>query len=1449
MLSWIVQFSVKNKLLIILSTLTIAAFGIYAFLNIPLGAVPDITNNQVQIITVSPNLATQDVEQFITYPIELEMSNLQGIKEIRSISKFGISLVTLVFDDKIGTYLPRQLIAEKLQTVAEKIPEGFGKPEMGPITTGLGEIYQYVLDVKPGYENRYSVMDLRTMQDWFIRRQLAGINGVVEINSWGGYLKQYEVAVNPDKLYEYNITLSDVYKALVENNSIAGGAYIEKNNQSYFIRGDGLIKSIDEILKIVVKTNQSIPILIGDIATIRVGYATRFGAITANGEGEKVLGQIMMLKGANSNEVINEVKQRIEEIQKKLPEGVYINPINDRSELIAKTTFTVVENLILGSIIVFLIVTLFLGNIRSALIISSLIPLSLLFTISVMYLVGIDVNLMSLGALDFGVIIDGAVIIVEYLMVQFGLNSQIFSMQEEEIRNNKIDQITYESTYKMTNSAIFGQLIVLIVFIPIYVLSGVEGKMFRPMAMSFSFALVGAILFGFTWVPVISSIFLRPANPSLLSKISKRFIQFLYSLYEPVIKWAYHKKVIVWGITLVIFIFSLIIFFRMGGEFVPTLDEGDFVIQPIIKSGTSLTRTIELTTKMENILLKNFPNEVEKVASRIGAAEVPTDPMGMEEVDMIIKLKPRSQWKVTKNKEELANLFKQALSVIPGVDYEFTQPIEMRFNELITGVRSDLAIKIFGEDIDELDEIAQKIKTLIQDVPGAADISVEKTVGLPQILVKYNRQKIAHYGINIKELNDILSMAFGGSNTGLFFEGEKRFDIVVRLPEDYRKDIEDVRNLPVYTIQDRVIPLSELATIEYYYGPAKISHESTHRRIVVNVNVRNRDLKSVVGDIHKIIDQHIKLPEGYYITYGGQFENLQNALNRLIIAVPVALLLIFIFIHFALRSLLKAAMVFIAVPMAVVGGIFLLWLRDMPFSISAGVGFIALFGIAVMNGIVLIEHLDELEKQGIKNIKDRVIMALKDRFRPVLLTASSAAFGFLPMAISTSAGAEVQRPLATVVIGGLITSTLLTLVALPLLYSFLMSFERIQLFPFKIIKKKMLMIVLFISLSVYHLSAQQTVNLNTSIEKALSSSLILKYNSKITDMHQQLVNTAFDINKTQFYLSYDENNVSLNGYPLSNLGVRQTFNFPSYYFANYKWLKSKYQISDIIYQINQRLIAYKTSLAYINVILLSQKLEFYSLIDSLNSQLVYAITKSVDQGYSSKIDLINARFRSQQVKYQLSEVTTQYQQWLQYWQWLIDDSLALPDKQLPELDYILADTVWNIYYRFFNKQLKVYDYELKLEKRNLLPDIFVEYFNSSNAYSPNYHYFGYEAGIAIPIVFNSQLSKIKAAKLKFEAYNYDLQYKQNEFNLKKQKLVNSYLRYYDLYKNIHKTANDDIDELFILLQKNLNNGNVNFYQFIQSIDNLVGTRLEYYDILQKIYDVYYKLKYGIYEDF
>lgn len=1421
MLEKIIKFSLQNKLIIFLFIAFVIGFGIFSLTKIPIGAVPDITNNQVQVITTSRNLSTQDVEQFITYPVELEMANLPGVVEIRSVSKFGLSVVTIVFMDEIGTYLPRQLIAEKIKSATEKIPEGFGTPEMGPITTGLGEIYQYILDVKPGYENRYSTSDLRTLQDWIVKRQLSGIPGVVEVNTWGGNLKQYEVAINPEKLTAMKISVSEIFEALEKNNSVAGGGYIEKTNETYFIRGEGLVKSIEDIGNIVVK-NDGNPIYIKDVAKVGFGSATRFGAITGNGEGEKVLGQIMMLKGGNSKQIIDAVKERVAEIQGSLPEGVYINGFLERSELIAKTTYTVSENLILGSLIVIFVVVLLLGNLRSGLVVASVIPLSLLFAISLMYLFGVDANLMSLGAIDFGIIIDGAVIIVEFIAFRIMRESEKLGILSREAKQDEIDAITLKSASKMMDSAIFGQLIILIVFIPILSLSGVEGKMFKPMALTFSFALIGAMIFCVTYVPVASALFLKPHKPSD-KNISVRLMRMLNSFYKPSLHWALHNKKMVVGLAAFMLLSSVWLFSRMGGEFVPTLDEGDFVIQPVLKTGTSLGKTIEITTKIEHILLKNFP-EVDQVVSRIGAAEVPTDPMSMEESDVIIKLKPKKEWTSATSKDELASKFKEALLVIPGMEIEFTQPIEMRFNELITGVRADVAIKVFGEDLSVLAKKADEIKKLIQNVAGASDIIVEKVEGLPQMSVNYHRSKIARYGLNIADINQLISMGFAGQVAGNVFEGEKRFDLVMRFDENHRKNLESLQNLYVDTPNGNKVPLSELASIQYTTGPAKISRDDTKRRIVVGINVRDRDLQSVVDDVQKILDKKLKLPVGYSVTYGGQFENLQSAKARLMVAVPIALALIFLLLYFAFGSVKEALLVYSAIPLSAVGGILLLWLRDLPFSISAGVGFIALFGIAVLNGIVLIEHFKGLKEEGMEDIEERIKKGTKERLRPVLLTAAAAALGFLPMAVSTSAGAEVQRPLATVVVGGLISATILTLIVLPVLYAW---FEEK-----KTVKVNKHLLLIFIGFcSFFPLNAQSKLTIDETLHLALKNNANLKAAFSKVGENKALISSAFEFDKTSIYYSFDENNLAVNDMPIRVFGIAQDFKFPTFYFADKKVKKAQFSIEETNYNIAFQQLQKEVYAYYYQLNYAKNKAKTYQYLDSLYQDFAKKSERRFELGETNYLEMITAKSKQKHLetlyKQALQEVILSTENLKSVVQ---IDTLLTVDEELSKIELQRLTINENLGLEYFESANKFQNALYKKELQNLLPDISLEYFQGTNKLL-NSSLQGYQIGLKIPLLFSGNASKIKASKI---AQNTIFE-QQQDYKVKLNSKYNSLLAtlkqheeaiyYYEtqgknLTKEIIKTANRTFSE-----------GEIDFFQYIQSLETAKDIELSYLDNL------------------
>lgn len=1442
MLERIIQYSIHHKLIVLLFTAGIIGFGFYSLSHIPIGAVPDVTNNQVQVITTSRNLATEDVEKFLTYPVELEMANLPGVKEIRSVSKFGLSVVTVVFDDAMGTYLPRQLIAEKIKSAEEKIPAGFGKPFMGPVSTGLGEIYQYVIDVDEIHKDQYSLADVRTIQDWIVKRQLSGIPGVVEVNTWGGYLKTYEVAINPERLRAMDVSIFDVFNALEKNNSVAGGGYIEKTNESYFIRGEGLVTSVKDIEDIVVTNKGEVPVYVRDVASVGFGHANRFGAITGNGEGEKVLGQVMMLKDANSNAVIEAVKERVAEIQSSLPPGISINPFLERSELIGKTTFTIAENLVLGCLIVIFVVVLLLGNLRSGLVVASVIPLCLLFALSLMYIFGVDANLMSLGAIDFGIIIDGAVIIVEYIAFKItSQRSKLLALPKNE-RQGLIDNITYQGATKMMNSAVFGQLIIIIVFIPILSLVNVEGKMFRPMALVFCFALIGAMVLCFTYIPVMASLFIKPANTEKKT-ISSKLIAFLEQKYQPTISWALRKKKMVLGLAIALLLGTVFLFSRMGGEFVPTLDEGDFVIQPVLKTGMSLSKTIEATTQMEKIL-KTFP-EVEQVVSRIGAAEVPTDPMSMEESDVIIKLKPKGQWVSAESKDELADKFKEALSnEIVGVDFEFTQPIEMRFNELITGVRADLAIKIFGEDLDVLYRKALEIEKAIQNVEGAADISVEKTVGLPQMSVKYNRQKIAKYGLNIEDLNKVITMGFAGMPAGTVFEGEKQFDLVVRFDEAHRKDIQNIETASVALPNGTKLPLSEFATISYTKGPAKISRDNTKRRIVVGVNVRNRDLESVVKDVQAIIKSQIKFPTGYSISYGGQFENLRTATARLKVAVPIALILIFVLLYFAFNSVKEALMIYSAIPLSAIGGVMLLYIRDLPFSISAGVGFIALFGIAVLNGIVLIEEFKELKAHGVNNINKRILMGTKNRLRPVLLTAAAAALGFLPMAISTSAGAEVQRPLATVVVGGLITATALTLVVLPVLYA---MFDRKGHHPKK--KTKMnfnaLVLMFLLVLPFAGHSQEQSLSAEQVVEMAMENSNFLKASANKVNQSEQLVGSAFNLDKTQVYYGYDENNIAENGLPIRVLGISQNFQFPTIYGAQRKVKKQKVALTTQQYKLNERILTKEVYKAYYRAVYANNLVRQYMYLDSLYAQFAKAARKRYEVGETNLLEKLTAETKQKEVsialaqaKEEVNKASAVLNQWVQS-----DSLIVVSENELSRLSLLelnIADHPGMLYYESVENLAKT---SLSLERQKLFPDLQVSVFQGTNNGANARNYNGFQIGVAVPLWFGANKSKINAAKTEtmivaneFENYKIQLQSNYNTLlsDLKK------YQETVDYYENTGKTLSK---ELTTTASKAFHNGEIDFLQYVQLMENAKNIEINYLQNLNQYNQTVLELNY------
>jgi cobalt-zinc-cadmium resistance protein CzcA len=1053
----LITYSIRHKLVIGVLSIALAIWGVWSLVHLPFDSTPDITDNQVQVITQAPSLGAQEVEQYVTTPVEMALANIPRIQERRSISRSGLSVITLVFDDAADIYWARSQVSQVVEQLEKELPKNT-ETEMGPIATGLGEIYHYTIRAKEGYEHKYSLTQLRTMQDWIVRKQLSGTPGVAEVSGWGGYVKQYEVAINTDQLNASGVSVSEVFDALQRNNANTGGSYIEQNSNQYYIRGIGVVKNLEDVANITVKTVDGTPVKVGDVAKVQLGHATRFGAVTRNGEGEVVAGIAIMLKGENFQEVIKNVKERISQIQKSLPEGVAIEPFIDRTNLVDRVEGTIARNLIEGGLIVIFVLVIFLGNWRAGLVVASVIPLSMLFAFGMMKTFGIDGNLMSLGAIDFGMIVDSAVIIVEAVVTH--INTGHFSQPEVRaaylaqcqnggaatpfaLTQKQMDEEVHFSASRIRQSAAFGEIIIMIVYIPLMTLVGIEGKMFRPMALTVFFAILGAFILSLTYVPMASSLMLS-RKVHTRKTFSDRVIEKLQAWYRPVLDWvlARNKDVITGAVAL--FCVSIVGFKYLGGEFIPSLEEGDFAVEMSMSQGTSLSQMVESCTKAEKLLKKEYP-EIKQVVSRIGSAEIPTDPMPVERADIMIALKPKAEWTSAKTTPELMEKMEETLSAIPGLEAEISQPIQMRNNELLTGIKQDVAIKIFGDDLDVLTQQAGKVKKMIEDVPGVSGIFVEEVAGLPQIQVKYNHEKMAAYGVSVDDISEILETTFAGAVAGSLYEGDKKFDIVLRMDPSQR-NVETLEQLSIPLKDGTNIPLSQVADIDYSPAPAQVSHEDGARRIYVGFNVKGRDVQSTVEDIQEILDEKLKLPDGYYYNYGGEFENLQSATNRLMVVIPIALVIILLLLYATVKNVRESLFIFSAIPLAAIGGVWALWLRGMPFSISAGVGFIALFGVAVLNGIVLIGQMNQMQREektadklsasiGVTElIHHRIIESCMVRLRPVLMTALVASMGFLPMALSQGDGAEVQRPLATVVIGGLITSTLLTLLVLPAIY-------------------------------------------------------------------------------------------------------------------------------------------------------------------------------------------------------------------------------------------------------------------------------------------------------------------------------------------------------------------------------------------------------------------------------
>ena len=1025
MVAALIRFAVAQRLLVMLLVVMMAGAGIYSLSQLPLDAVPDVTNVQVQVLTSSPALAATEVERQITFPVEVAMSGLPGITELRSVSMFGLSAVTVVFSDNTDIYAARQLVLERLSQARGDIPEPLGTPEMGPIATGLGEIYQYELRATAG--SGFDLSSLRTTQDWDVRRQLLSVPGITEINSFGGIEQQFQIRIHPQRLQAYDLNLRDVYEAVKRNNANVGGGYIEHGPEQYVLRSIGLAASIDDLRRIVVKTGKNgAPVYVSDLADVVAGGALRQGAVTAQGNGEIVAGIAIMLVGQNSRAVVQRVRARLDQIRRTLPKGVELVPFYDRTELVDRTIATVRRNLIEGAVLVIVVLILLLGHWRGALLVATIIPLSMLFAATLMRVFNVSGNLMSLGALDFGLIVDGAVVMVENAV-----------RRRAEAQRGHPDEAPSETILagclEVGRPVVFAVAIITIVYLPLLTLTGIEGKMFRPMALTVVFALLGSLILSLTYIPAALTFVLGgkvSEGESPIIRIAKRW-------YRPALGFVRTRRAVALTVAVVLLAISLVIFRSLGAEFIPRLDEGAFAVEARLLPSASLSESIRVYSAAERSL-RQFP-EVTNIVSKIGRAEVATDPVGVDAADMFIALKPHGEWTSATTREELIEKMSEALERgAPEGAFSFSQPIEMRMSELISGVRSDIAIKLFGDDLDMLRHTAQRIAQVAGRIQGAEDVKLEQVAGLPQLQITPNREAIARYGANIEDVNDLIESISAGKDAGLVYRGEQRFGLVVKFDETPGRSEEAIRNLVLDTPGGARVPLSKLASIELVEGPAQISREDTRRRIAIEMNVRGRDIGSFVAEAQQALATQVTLPSGYYVTWGGQFENLQRASARLVIVVPIALFLIFILLFAAFGSVRDAIIVYTGVPFAIVGGVLALAARGLPFSISAGVGFIALFGVAVLNGVVMVSYINELRHRG-RSLDEAVMIGAETRLRPVLMTALVASLGFVPMALATSAGAEVQRPLATVVIGGLITSTLLTLLLLPTLYQW---FER-----------------------------------------------------------------------------------------------------------------------------------------------------------------------------------------------------------------------------------------------------------------------------------------------------------------------------------------------------------------------------------------------------------------------
>ncbi len=1437
MLDKIIHFSIKNKLVIGLFTLALILWGTYSLSQLPIDAVPDITDNQVQVLTVSPSLGAQDIERLVTFPVEQTVATIPGIKEVRSFSRFGLSVLTIVFKEHVDIYWARQQVSERLGEIKSQLPSNVGSPQLAPLTTGLGEIYQYVIHAKKGYEEKYDATELRTIQDWVVRRQLLGTEGIADVSSFGGYVKQYEIALNPDKLRSMNVSIADVFTALEKNNQNTGGAYIDKKPNAYFIRSEGLIGSLNDIKEIVVKVNDNgIPVIIDNVAQVGFGHAVRYGAMTRGNQGEVVGGIVLMLKGANSSSTINNVKERIAQITSTLPKGVVIEPYLDRTKLVNNAIGTVTKNLAEGALIVIFVLVLLLGNIRAGLVVASVIPLAMLFAIAMMNFFGVSGNLMSLGAIDFGLIIDGAVIIVEATLHHLTGKGILQKFGGADLNQEQMDNEVRFSASKIMSAAASGGLIIFIVYLPILALVGVEGKMFRPMAQTVTFAIMGAFILSLTYVPMMAALALSKKTVTK-KNISDKIMDALNRVFDPAIRFALKRRIAILTATLVLFASSLLVYFNLGGEFIPALDEGDFAVETRVLTGSSISQTIEASQRAATILKNNF-SEVKEIIGKIGSSEIPTDPMPVEACDLIVVLKDKSEWENAETRDELAEKMQTALAAIPGVTFSFQQPIQMRFNELMTGAKQDVVVKIYGEDLDKLTFYAKKIGKIAKNIRGAHDVYVEEATGLPQIVINYNRERIAQFGLAITDVNTVIQAGFAGETAGIVYEGEKRFDMVVRLEKENRSTLEDIENLFVTTPNGNQVPVGQLAEVKFEASPNQIQRDDAKRRIIVGFNIRGRDVESIVNEMQAEIKQKVNFSPGYYPTYGGTFKNLQEASKRLSIVVPGSLLMIFILLFFTFKSFKQSLLIFTAIPLSAIGGIYALWLRDMPFSISAGVGFIALFGVAVLNGIVLISEFNDLKKAGMTDVKEIIKKGTKVRLRPVIMTALVASLGFLPMAFSHGSGAEVQKPLATVVMGGLLSATLLTLLVLPVLYYYFEKWGK----P-KMAKPVTVTLLLIGFLLPTQTNAQNNatgISMQNAVDTAVKNNARVKLAHFEIDYAKMMKKTSSDIGKTNVSLVYGQANSIQKD---NNFGINQTIPFPTAFKRQSDLGNANIVSSELKLEVtkNELITQVKLAYNYLQFLYAEQKLLMEQ--DSLYKEVARAAQQKYLAGDNNLLDKTNAETKEMDTKNAISQNNFNIQIYLAQLQLLMNSSSAVEVERskygmLPLL--LVNDSLVskNPSLAYLNQQISIVTQETKVKQAANLPDITLGFFsqtligyqtiNGNNQYfSSSSRFNGVQVGLAIPLWYGPQAAKVKAAKVGEKIaqtnailyqQNLEWQYQQTMQEIAKNKAS---LNYYET------SALPNAALLIRQSDLSFKNGNIEYDVFLQGLKDALAIKASY----------------------